>query len=106
MWYGVYISVYKSSTKAIYETQQVKGGKSNNNKNNNQNKNKTETTRIVKKMKECMELVETFQAHTHTITRVAIGGASDMNLKQKVFATTSLKVSVKKGGRVLCVRVL
>ena len=88
-----YISVYKTSRKDIFLTEPQEG---------DQHPSKTTTTKIVKKKRKCMELVHSFQAHTHTIARVAIGGAiaaasssGDDGGGGCMFATTSLKVRRK-----------
>ncbi len=102
-----YVSVYKTSTKVFYVTKEQKGrivgGGRGNDISINSTVSATTTTRrkplIQKKKKDCLELVETFQAHTHSIQRIAIGGASNVNLKQKVFATVSMKVSSRSRER-------
>ena len=95
-----YVSVYKTSIKAIYMTKNnyctkiITGAATN-------TTNTTTTTKIkpkiVKEYKESIQLVATVQAHDNTITRIAIGGAaatSGRNCSDKVFATTSLKVRI------------
>ena len=87
-----FISVYKTSTKTVYLTRESKETQATRSSLLETKNLESENTKIVKKTSLCLELVKTFQAHTHGIVHVAIGGASDDNVKDKVFATTSLKV--------------
>eukprot|EP00551_Chaetoceros_affinis_P007518 CAMPEP_0203684910 /NCGR_PEP_ID=MMETSP0090-20130426/48275_1 /ASSEMBLY_ACC=CAM_ASM_001088 /TAXON_ID=426623 /ORGANISM="Chaetoceros affinis, Strain CCMP159" /LENGTH=983 /DNA_ID=CAMNT_0050554091 /DNA_START=64 /DNA_END=3018 /DNA_ORIENTATION=- len=89
-----YVSVFKSSTKVIYVTKEQKGPKGGVDVAAGGSTNTKRKPMIQKKKKDCMELIHTFQAHDHGIARIAIGGASDVHLKQKVFATVSLKGTV------------
>lgn len=81
-----YISVYMSCSKTIFMTKHHE---------NVSNISSSKTPTIQKKTKVHMQLVETFQAHAHGIARIAIGGASNAKLEEKVFATVSVKVCVR-----------
>ncbi len=77
-----YVSVYKTTTKTTYVTQ-----------NDGKERERRGPSKIVKMRKECLEIVDTFQAHKSGIIRIAIGGASNSSkITDKIFATTSLKV--------------